>query len=225
MDAAVVKKILISQSDFVIYNGEVYKYPGRGRIYSKDIINISDFINNKSIYEKVVVSDFMEFSVLTNYSFPDKSRKNLIKYYSDRKNRFNDNFIKLYRQLSPQDVASFYKFEVSIEIDGVLIEAGQYMESSHFLDDLIVLFKNKNNVYLGRKEIPAPMEPNLKAHLVPKEKIDKVIGRKRYKKPEWIGTMNENVFTGEEEEIILDLRNFNEKKFKIFKEHNILTLA
>ena len=43
------------------------------------------------------------------------------------------------------------------------------------------------------------------------EDIDKIIGIKRYKDINWLGTEKENDFTGETEEIVLEMGNFNEK--------------
>lgn len=217
-------RILNTLSSFVVFKGKVYDYNGRSRIYSSNIILLDDLKNKAQLYSDTINSDFNEFSVLSDFNYTKKNRNHLIEYYTERFNSFGVNEISTYRQLNPKETSSFYKFEISIEIDGILIEPDRYVQYSQYPDDLIVLFHNKKHLYLSRKEIPAPMEPRSKAHLVPKEKVNRIIGKKRFKKTKWIGTEKEDEFTGEEEVFVLDLNNFDEDIYLIFKEHGAIEM-
>ena len=48
---------------------------------------------------------------------------------------------------------------------------------------------------------------------------------KRYKDINWLGTEKENDFTGETEEIVLEMGNFNEKNYDFFKQHEAFEIV
>jgi hypothetical protein len=225
MAKAIIKDFLLTQSNFVIFRGQLFRYNGKSRIYSKEIILINDFIKNAKLFDKIKKSDFNQFNVLSNYVYSDNSRENLIKYFTERKNRLNDNVIRLYRQLTPKEIDCYYKFDVCLEIKGILIRPGQYIQHGDYPNDVAIVFEERNHWHLGRKQIPAPMEPQISAHLVPKKDIDKIIGIKRFKNIELLGTEKEDSFTGEQEEFVLDLNEFDEKVYQIFLQHEAITIT
>lgn len=208
-----------------MYKNQLFTYNGKGRIYSKKTIAVDDFINDPSLYDKIRMSDFNQFSVLSNYGLPDISRDNLVRYYSERKQRLNDNVIKLYRQLSPTDIELFYSFEVWLEIKGVQVTPGQYGTDVNYPDDVVISFPDTKHWHLGRKKVPAFWEPRIPAHLVPLTDVDKVIGIKRFKDVSWIGSEKERDFTGEEEKTILDLNSFDKNVYSIFFQHEAITVT
>jgi hypothetical protein len=55
-------------------------------------------------------------------------------------------------------------------------------------------------------------------------RIDKIIGIKRYRDTSTFGKVDGEQFTGKSEEIVLDLHNFDEKIYQIFKEHGMLEI-
>ena len=114
-------RIINTLSSFVVFKGKVYDYNGRSRIYSSNIILLEDFKNKAQLYSDIINSDFNEFSVLSDFNYAKKNRNHLIEYYTERFNSFGSSDISTYRQLKSKEISSFYKFEVSIEIDDILI--------------------------------------------------------------------------------------------------------
>lgn len=224
MGKTIIKEFLYTQSSFVVFKNQLYVYSGNGRIYSKETVFIEEFVKDSSLYDKIKMSDFNEISVLSNYNSLDKSRISLINYYNDRRQRLKEDKIKLYRQLSSSDVESFYTFEIWLEIKGHRIRPGQFIQTIDYPDDIAIIFDDKKYSYLGRKKIPAPIEPRWEAYLVPKEDIDKIIGIKKFKDVNWIGTEKEDFYSGKEENIVLDLNAFDESIYQIFIQHESFTI-
>ncbi len=222
MGKKIIKQLQNTMSSFIVFKKQVFPYYGKSKLYANNSIKLEDLINDKDLFATIMSSDFNKFSFVSEFEYEELNRDNLIEYLINRKTRLDDDEINIYRELKPKDISSFYKFEVTIELDGVLIEPGRYMQYLQYPDDLIVLIYNKEHLYLSRKEIPAPMEARSKAHLVPKEKVNKVIGKKRFKKTKWIGTEKEDEFTGKEEVFVLDLNNFNQDVYAVFKEHEAI---
>ncbi len=59
----------------------------------------------------------------------------------------------------------------------------------------------------------------------PSSAIDKIVCIKKYRDINKFGTAKEDDYTGEEEEYVLDLHNFDEKLYKMFLEHQILEIT
>ncbi len=217
----VVKEFFQTQSDFVVFKNQLYSYNGRGRIYSKNAIMLEDFINDPLLFKRIITSDFNQFSVLSNYSFPDKSRENLIMYYSNRKEKFNDNVIFIYRQLSPNDIEFFYRLEVIVEIKGIRINPGRYsIIPQDYPDDIVILYLKPEERHIAKQEIIDPWDHRSSAYLVSISDIDKIIGVKRYRNIGHFNVIYEQEFTGETEEIVLDMHNFDEKVYDFFRQHD-----
>lgn len=63
-----------------------------------------------------------------------------------------------------------------------------------------------------------------KDYIVPLRRIDKIIGIKRYRDISSFGQQDGEQFTGEVEEMVLDLHHFDENIYNIFKEHGMLEI-
>ncbi len=225
-----IKKILFRniKDEYVIFKNKIFEYEyshGVNKIFSEKDGLISDFIKNEKIYNQIINSDFNKFDVMCeNNTGKDFSRKYIIECFKQRQSKgYHDYYT--YRVLSPQDVSSFYRFEVTIEMQGVKIPG--FVQFDHVYPDSIIL----GSVYKGLeqipyKQIPMPMEPRVTNYLFSTKYIDKVIGIKRYKEINWIGTGWEHYddFTSETEEYVLDLHHFDQDIYRIFKEHNALEI-
>lgn len=81
---------------------------------------------------------------------------------------------------------------------------------------------------LGSPQIPADIGHDKYGshyyYIVPTDKLDKIIGIKRYRDTSTFGKADGEKFTGEVEEIILDIHNFDENIYKIFKEHGMVEI-
>lgn len=225
-----LKKILFGglKEEYVIFQNGIFEYEyshGVNKIFSSERKLISDFLKDTNRYNEIVTSDFNKFSIIGEENIgQDFSRDYLIEYFQKRIN-IGDQDYNTYRVLSPQDVTSFYRFEISLVIQGVsILGFGQF---DHVYPDSIIL----GSVYKGLeqipyKQIPMPMEPRVTNYLFSTKYIDKVIGIKRYKEINWIGTGWDHYddFTGETEEYVLDLHHFDQDIYRIFKEHNALEI-
>ena len=61
-------------------------------------------------------------------------------------------------------------------------------------------------------------------YIQPTSAIDKIVGVKKYHDINKFGTENEGDFTGEEEEYVLDMHNFDENVYNFFREHEALEI-
>jgi hypothetical protein len=213
----------LTMSDFVLINRDIERYNGGKKIHKQ--VKIDDLIQNKNSFDDILSLGFNKVEKLVDFtSFTFIEENVSISYLEERKTK-GDSKVILHKNINVNEVSSFYKFEVWLEIKGVKIRPGQYIENVIYPDDIIIVFDDRNHWHLGRMQIPAPMEPRISAHLVPKKDIDKVIGIKRFKNIEWLGTEMEDTFTGEKEEYILDLNQFEESVYQVFLQHEALTIS
>lgn len=220
-----MKKInfLLTISDFVISDGFVLPYSGSKQLYKQ--VEIDVLINDKNALDALICSSYNKVEKLIDYNLLIFKQEAIsIAYLKERKNK-GDTTVMLHKNIDNKDISAFYKFEVWLEIKGVRVSPGQYIQAVDYPDDVAITFPEKKHWHLGRKQIPAPMEPRWTAHLVPKKDIDKIIGIKRYKDINWLGTEKENDFTGETEEIVLEMGNFNEKNYDFFKQHEAFEIV
>lgn len=163
--------------------------------------------------------------------------QNFIEYYQLNwtNNSWNKDYITLSNtHLSKENVDSFYEFSIEVEIQGLRI--GDSL--GEFSDDKIQFSYPKDNEELKARMIKlfgeAKVHPQNEGDkygrfannyfFLPKSRIDKIIGIKKYRDTSNIGQPDGELFTGETEEIILDLHNFDEDIYKIFKEHGMLEI-
>lgn len=228
-----INNIQFKQTDslFVIFKSKVLECFTNGKlyfIYSKGK-NIIDFLNNKTIYQDIIQSDFNKISVI---SFDeDTYEKNfsyeyLIEYFRNRLTEGHNNY-STYRVLFPQDINGFYKFEVWIEIAGVRIAPGTFDQNQEYPGCILLpRMEEKLKKSIPYKKVPTPMDGRGEDYLISDSYIDKIIGVKRFKDINWIGTGWEHYddFTSETEEYVLDLHHFDQDIYRIFKEHNALEI-
>jgi hypothetical protein len=146
------------------------------------------------------------------------------------------NNVVLYKDTLDGDIQSFYELKLEIEVKGICTEFGRSMA---YEDKVYVRIPDKNEeLRLKYHEVfgePQPI-PELAGEqydcgksywrryfIIDKKDIDKIIGIKRYLDISSFGE-EEKKFTGEVEEIVLDMRNFDEKTYQFFKEHGMLEI-
>lgn len=164
-----------------------------------------------------------------------------IKYYTDKNEFENNKEIILSNTHLNYNVDSFYEFDIKVEVEGLedirLEKIGDFgteicTPASNFLcSDLLHndRLKQKMATLFGEPKVHPQNEGDKygrfdKEYFIPKSKIDKIIGIKKYRNISTIGQPDGEQFTGETEEIILDLHNFDENTYTILKEHGMIEI-
>ena len=170
--------------------------------------------------------------------------KNFIEFYSlnwAKEECSNQDYIILSNNNLSNNVDSFYEFDLLVELEGIenkrfgkvgdfgiefCIPASDFSHPNLLDDEQL---KNKMVELFGEPQVH-PLNENdkygrfSKEYFIPKSKINKIIGIKKYRDTSTIGQPDGEQFTGEQEEIILDLHNFDENIYKIFEEHKMLEI-
>lgn len=237
--------------DWLIFKGKLEYYTiNSGRITQG--FKIKQLLENEQLLKKVIEDGFdsyekkylgykkrffpngnsVSYSIYKKFYIPIS--QNFIEFY--QLNWTNDNWNKEYITLSNthlngKNVESFYEFSILVEIGGIRIcgvdNFGDKICFS-FPDDEII--KNKMMELFGEPQVHPQNKDDKYGQFakdyffVPQSRIDKIIGIKKYRDTSTIGQPNGEQFTGEQEEIILDLHNFDENIYKIFEEHKMLKI-
>lgn len=230
----------------IIYKGKKYDYERySGRIYWYfDIIKL---LSDENYYNEIVT--YLEFNKYEiNYTYKYKGKllfipisKELIEYYTTKEEFRNNREITLSNNNLSNNVDLFYEFDLLIEIES--IENKRFGRIGDFGTEICIPasdflhFNLLDNEQLKNKMIKLFGEPKVhpqnesdkygrfsKEFFIPKSKIKKIIGIKKYRDISTIGQPDGEQFTGEEEEIVLDLHNFDENVYKIFEEHGMLKI-
>lgn len=227
-----IKKLLFKnlKDEYVVFKKNIYRYHysnGVNKIFSEKDGLISDFLKDERVYNEIINSDFNKFDVIAEDDIGKYySREYLIKCFQQRKNKgYNEYYT--YKVISPQDVTDFYQFGVWVEIAGVRIVPGAFDQNQEYPGCILLpRMEEKLKKSIPYKKVPTPMDGRGEDYLISDSYIDKVIGVKRCKDINWIGTGWEHYddFTSETEEYVLDLHHFDQDIYRIFKEHNALEI-
>lgn len=232
-------KIIFSYPDnYVIINNKLHKY----QLYSG---RIWDYFNIKKLMLDDMYFDQTREAGYTLYQKAFWNKENRNTFYIPLSRNFlefyqlywsNESYKEEYIALSKTDlnhtVDFFYEFSLEIEINGLRTKFIQSLDDK----DLLYIDKQDNNKKLeialtpicGEAQIPSDVGYDKGGpyyyYIIPINKIDKIIGIKHFRDTSSFGSYDGEEFTGEKEEIILDIHNFDEKIYKIFKEHGILEI-
>jgi hypothetical protein len=204
--------------DFVLYEGRLKRFSGpHTLIISKDLDLL---INNKEAFEVILNS---EYNLCVHYGSGDLKLHKIDRDYLLERKKFNDKDILLYKEFNPQKVTDFYLIELWIEINCVRLlyyqqNPGEYNEVRFDYYDNNLGYNHPSYFEKFGSRVPCAHDRGLE-FVQSVEKIDKIIGMKKYRNQIWIGTDREQDFTGETEEIVLDMHNFDEKTYKFFRQH------
>ncbi len=220
--------------------------------YYNEIVNLLEFNKFQEIFEHKLFSSLklnrFEINYFYNYrgkqSFITVSKELIeyyIKYYTDKDEFENNKEIILSNTHLNENVNSFYEFDLQVEIEGIkdarLGRIGDFgteictPASDYMCSDLLhnEQLKERMTTLFGEAKVHPQNESDkygrfAKEYFIPKSRIDKIIGIKKYRDTSTFGQPDGEQFTGEIEEIILDLHNFDENIYKIFKEHGMLQI-
>lgn len=207
-----------NKSDFVLYDGLLKNYNGSRTLITSE--NIDLLLNNKKTFEETLNS---EYNLCVHYGSGDLKLHKIDRDYLLERKKFNDKDILLYKEFNPQKVTDFYSIELWIEINGIRLlyyhqTPGEYNEVRFDYYNNSLGYNHPSYFEKFGNRVPCAHDRGLE-FVQPVEKIDKIIGIKRYRDTNWIGTDREQDFTGETEEIVLDMRNFDENTYEFFRQH------
>lgn len=224
-------KIIVRRDmkSFILYQNEVKENYDSLRLY--DRYDIRELANDA---EKV------QWLVKNNYYIEVNKEKCApsIEYLTEEAKKrmmeemkiFNLYNIFLHKDMTIDDIQLYYDFYLEIEINNIRLECDY---SNAYVDVVYVSVPYKNlelkekltNLLGAPKVIPEQEHeqygPFAGYYIVPISKIDKIIGIKKYRDKSKIGKCNSRVYINEEE-IILDLKNFDMDIYKIFEKHGML---
>lgn len=239
MDKAIIKKITTRTRNFIVKNGALEYYSlGSGERYKT--FNINKLITDNQYFQEVYDQGYNWYRKkfwtkshnLKEFYIP--ITKNFIEFYLSNwdKEENKGNIVLSNRDLN-NNVDSFYGFSLEVEIEGF---RSSFNTSNAYYSTIYLNFpwkdedlaKRMTDVLGEARTVPENEHDKYgrfsKNYIVPMSRIDKVIGIKRYRKISSFGSCEGEDFTGEEEEFILDLHNFNEDIYKVFKEHKMLEI-
>lgn len=232
-----IKKI---SDNIVILNGELISYKlHSGRV--EKAFNIEELLSDDEYYEKVVKDGYESYE--KEFETPDNRKevfsipvsKSFIEFYRldwSNESTEKDFITLLYNRDLNNNVEAFYEFSLEVEIGSMRTKFIRSLTN----DRLIYIeqpcnneeLKNKMTALLGKAQIPSDMEHDKEEsayyYIVPTKKIDKIIGIKRFRDTSTFGNPDGEKFTGEVEETILDLHNFDENIYEIFRAHGMVEI-
>ncbi|MDO5616083.1 MAG: hypothetical protein Q4G16_07825 [Cruoricaptor ignavus] len=230
----------------IIYKGKKYDYRSySGRIYW--YFEATKLLSEENYYNEIVnVLEFNKYEINYIYNYRGKRlfipvSKELIEYYITKDEFENNKEIILSNTHLNYNVDSFYEFDLQVELEGfkrirfgrigdfgtdICIPASNYSCDNLLYDEQL---KEKMTSMFGKPKVHPQNEGDKygrfsKEYFIPKARIAKIIGIKKYRDTSTIGQSDGEQFTGEVDEIILDLNNFDENIYRIFKEHGMLEI-
>lgn len=234
-----ILKINASVYQFIIVNGKLYGYKSHsGRIV--DSFSIEKLLSDSDYYNSTLERGFKYYEKdFWNKNDERKTfyiplSKEFIEYYILywKENFYDEGYIPLYNISLKSNTIVVYDFFIQVEICGLRTKFIQSLID----DSLIYIEKPYNNreiekkmtTILGVPQVPSDIGYDKYGphyyYIVPTDKIDKIIGIKRFKDTSTFGKCDGEKLTGKEEELILDLHNFNENIYEIFKEHGMVEI-
>lgn len=228
-----------NNKDFLIYKGRKYYYEA----YSGSIkwnFDIGKFLSDENYYNETVNDlEFNKYEINYIYNYKGKRlflpiSREFLEYYTTKDEFKNHNNILLSNNSISDNVDSFYEFSTEVEIENFRTS---FQRSFAFEDMIYVKTPENENLKLRMNQIFGEPQniPELENekygsgkqyfyYIIPISQINKIIGIKKHKEPSTIGQPDGEQFTGKTEEIFLDLHNFDENIYIIFKEHGMLEI-
>lgn len=232
------------------YSGRIYWYFEATKLlsdenYYNEIVNLLEFNKFQETFERKLFNSLELDRFETNYFYNYRGKQLFIpvsvelieyyiKYYTNKEEFENNKEIILSNTHLNDNVDSFYEFDLLVEIDGIKdMRFGKIGDFGTEICTPVPL----NNEQLREKMTSMFGEPKAhpenegdkygrfdKEYFIPKSQIVKIIGAKKYRDQSTIGQPDGEQFTGETDEIVLDLYNFDENIYEIFKEHGMLEI-
>ena len=216
-----------SERDYAVVDRTFYKYFWSDCIYSFNSYTVKEVLNSPELLLAIQNS---EFNLVPNYYYDKKLdrevRVNELITESYLRNKFasENQEIPLARKIESSEITSFYLLEIDVVVKGVRIPYNHYLYYKYDRPDMLYVSSYPSYKPLAVEEVPAPLDHLSKAYLVPLKDIDQIIGVKHYRDPNFIGKDDYNKFTGEKEEVVLDLNNFDMEVYQFFKDHDAVEI-
>lgn len=240
MDMKRKTSIKKTSDNIVILNRRLISYHlHSGRV--ENAFNIEELLSDDEYYENVIKEGYECYE--KEFETPDNRKevfyvpvsKSFIEFYQldwSNESSQQDSIPLLYNRDLNNNVEAFYEFSLEAEISGLRTKFIRSLTN----DRLIYIEKPYNNeelekkmtAILGEPQIPCDMEHDKDEstyyYIVPTKKLDKIIGIKRFRDTSTFGNPDGEKFTGEVEEIILDLHHFDENIYEIFRAHGMVEI-
>lgn len=213
--------------DFVVVNNNVHKFSWGGIILSDETCKIEALLSNPDMLVKIQKS---EFNLVNNYHYDkiaDRYLRNMemvSQAYLEKRHRLKDREETFMRYVQSSEITSFYLLEVDLVVKGIRIPFNHYLHYKYERPDMLFVSSYPSYKPLAVSEVPAPLDHLSKAYLVPVKDIDQIIGVKYYRDSNFIGKDDYSKFTGEKEEVVLDLNNFDMEVYQFFKDHDAVEI-
>lgn len=228
MDRVNIISLLIKGGrDFVVVNSNVHKFSWGGIILSDKTYEIKVLLDNLDMLTEIQKSEFN----LVNNSHYDKVADRYLRNmevvsqaYLEKRHRLKDREETFMRYVQPSEISSFYLLEVDIVVKGIRIPYNHYVQYKYEEPDAIYVLSRPTYKPLAVAEVPDPLDHLSKAYLVPLKDIDQIVGVKHYRDPSLIGKDDYSKFTGEKEEVVLDLNSFDMEVYQFFKDHDAVEI-
>lgn len=237
MDKTIIKKITEGTNNFILFHKELkYYILGSGRIFKS--FNLNKLLLDNQYFQETYNQGYKWYrkkfwtkDYKVRYFYVPVT-KSFLEYYSLNWNTddYKKSIVLSNRDLS-NNVESFYGFSLEIEVAGFRSDFG-VSNAYHNIIYLSVPWKDEERIKrmtaaLGEPRTVPESETDKfgrfsKDYIVPMERIDKVIGIKRYRDTSSFGLIDGEEYTGEVEEFVLDLHHFDEKVYNVLKEHHML---
>lgn len=213
--------------DFVVVNNNAHKFSWGGIILSDKTYEIKALLDNLDMLVEVQSSQFN----LVDNSYYDKATDSypdnmevVSQAYLEKRHRLKGREETFMRYVQPDEIASFYLLEVDIVVKGIRLSSHHYTQFKGDYTGLINVLGWPEFKPLAVAEVPDPYEPRLISYQVPVKDIDQIIGVKYYRDPKFIGKDDYDKFTGEKEEVVLDLNSFDMEVYQFFKDHDAVEI-
>lgn len=228
MDRVNIISLLIKGGrDFVVVNSNVHKFSWGGIILSDKTYEIRALLDNLDMLTEIQKS---EFNLVDNSyydkatdSYPDNMEV-VSQAYLEKRHRLKGREEIFMRYVQPSEITSFYLLEVDIVVKGIRIPYNHYVQYKYEEPDAIYVRSRPTYKPLAVAEVPDPLDHLSKAYLVPLKDIDQIIAVKYYRDPNFIGKDDYSKFTGEKEEVVLDLNSFDMEVYQFFKDHDAVEI-
>lgn len=232
-------KIEDISDNLIILNGILMFYNLHSGYVSKTF-NIEKLLLDDQYYKKIVENGYKYYRKKVQTTNDNQKvfyipiSKNFIKFYQSNwsNESLKKDFIILCNKDLNNNVDAFYEFSLEVEISGLRTKFTQslidnfhiYIERPYNNEEL----EKKMTAILGPPQVPSDIGYDKYGphyyYIVPTDKLDKIIGIKRFRDTSTFGSYDGEKFTGKVEEIILDIHDFDENIYEIFKKHGMIEI-
>lgn len=221
---------------YIILDGVRHEYCGLGRVGR--YFDIDKLLLDKQYYAKTIKEGYKFYSKLflnarnEAKEFYIPVSEIFIEFYQQNWRGSEEDLIYLYNMDLDNNIDSFYQMSLEIEVGdfrtrffcGYLEKDKVYIDRP-FKDEIL---EEKLLTLFGEPQAPSDLGEckysPIYCYIVPISRIDKIIGLKHFCDKTTISREDGGQFTGETEELILDLHHFDENIYTLLREHGLLEI-